>query len=463
MSQLPSGWTPVALGELVDISMGQAPPGITCNKDGVGTPFVKAGEFTASGRPVIREWTTAPLKRAKKTDILVCVVGATCGKVNFGEDCAIGRSVAALSPLYGVSREYLFRFLSTRVSHLRSGAAGSAQGVISKEALQNEAFPLAPEAEQHRIVAKLDQHFEQTALSRDELAHILVLVEHYKQAVLRKAFSGELTASERTQASWQSTEVNSDAIDGRSEDLLVGLPNAWRWTSMDQVVDVAGGLTKNAKRNYHELRVPYLRVANVYANELRLEEIKEIGCSPSELKKTLLQKDDLLIVEGNGSLEQIGRVAIWDGSISPCSHQNHLIRARSKGLVPARYILYWLLSPIGRQAIERVASSSAGLHTLSITKVSGVPIPIASYAEAELIVRKIDAAMAWIDSIHRETSGAIRLLAHLDGGILAKAFRGELGTQDPNDEPAATLLERVRAEREAQPKMRRGRRAKKRM
>lgn len=81
------------LGDVASTVMGQAPAGKDCNKAGNGYPFVKAGEFSAD-RPVIREWTTNPLKKAKEGDVLVCVVGATAGKVNLGIDCAIGRSVA---------------------------------------------------------------------------------------------------------------------------------------------------------------------------------------------------------------------------------------------------------------------------------------------------------------------------------------------------------------------------------
>ncbi|EBW2381260.1 restriction endonuclease subunit S, partial [Salmonella enterica subsp. enterica serovar Enteritidis] len=97
---------------------------------------------------------------------------------------------------------------------------------------------------------------------------------------------------------------------------------------MGAVVQITGGLTKNSARNALPLRVPYLRVANVYANELRLDEITEIGCTEAEYRRTLLQPGDLLIVEGNGSLDQIGRVAMWDGEHPGCAHQNHLIRAR---------------------------------------------------------------------------------------------------------------------------------------
>lgn len=86
-----------ALGDIVDLVMGQAPSSKDTNFEGRGTPFVKVGEF-GEHRPVTREWTTNPLRMARKTDVLLCVVGATCGKINLGEECAIGRSVAAIRP-----------------------------------------------------------------------------------------------------------------------------------------------------------------------------------------------------------------------------------------------------------------------------------------------------------------------------------------------------------------------------
>ena len=73
---------------------------------------------------------------------------------------------------------------------------------------------------------------------------------------------------------------------------------------------IIGGLTKNQKRNDHALKLPYLRVANVYANELKLNDIEYIGVTERELEKLLVRKGDLLVVEGNGSPDQIGRAAL---------------------------------------------------------------------------------------------------------------------------------------------------------
>ncbi|MFN9828465.1 MAG: restriction endonuclease subunit S [Pseudanabaena sp.] len=229
---------------------------------------------------------------------------------------------------------------------------------------------------------------------------------------------------------------------------LENIPDQWLWTTTGQIAEITGGLTKNQNRAKCEKQVPYLRVANVYANELRLDDISEIGISETEWNRVKLKKDDLLIVEGNGSIEHIGRVALWDGSIDPCVHQNHLIKMRLGSLVLSKYALYWLLSPSGRNVIMQVASSSSGLHTLSISKVSSLPIPLCQIEEQKEIVRRVEKMFAKIDKMEEEYQKAVKLCDRLEQATLAKAFRGELVPQDPNDEPASVLLEQVKREKE---------------
>ena len=140
--------------------MGQAPARKDCNTTGRGTPFVKTGEFGAI-RPMIREWTTDPKRMACETDVLISVVGATCGKINLGADCAIGRSVAALRPRpQKLDQFWLHYFMEGQVKRLRTGSQGAAQTVISKDMLANTLIPLPPLEEQRRIVAVLDEAFE---------------------------------------------------------------------------------------------------------------------------------------------------------------------------------------------------------------------------------------------------------------------------------------------------------------
>lgn len=428
--------------------MGQAPAGSACNKEGKGIPFVKAGEFSEA-RPLVREWTTSPLRFGKVGDVFLCVVGATCGKINYGIDCAIGRSVAALRPSLGLKTEYLYNFLSTKVMLLRSGSTGSAQGVISKPGINSIVIPLPPLPEQKRIVAKLEELFSELEAGEASLRKARRQLGVYRQSLLKQAFEGKLTQTWRTQNADTLGEplVASAKLDAEPSPL----PQGWIWQTLNDVAEITGGLTKNSKRDSLPLRIPYLRVANVYANELRLDEIKDIGVTAAEAKKVRLVKGDLLIVEGNGSLDQIGRVAAWNGSINDCGHQNHLIRARCHPSAYHDFVLMFLLSPHGRDVIEKQAASTSGLHTLSVSKVQRVPVPLCSLPEQQEIVRILDEQFEAIERNERELDAALKRSEALRQSILKRAFSGRLVPQDPADEPASALVARLRAERSATP------------
>lgn len=150
------------------------------------------------------------------------------------------------------------------------------------------------------------------------------------------------------------------------------VPNA----KLSDVASITGGLTKNSNRNKMKLKLPYLRVANVSYAKIDVSEMLEIGLTEDEKAKTLLSHDDLLFVEGNGSPDQIGRVALWRNEITPCVHQNHLIKARfiSHLIVPC-FALYYFMSQEGRKQIRSKAVSTSGLYTLSVSKISNLLIP----------------------------------------------------------------------------------------
>ncbi|MGI0134282.1 MAG: restriction endonuclease subunit S, partial [Candidatus Micrarchaeaceae archaeon] len=185
-----------------------------------------------------------------------------------------------------------------------------------------------------------------------------------------------------------------------------------------------GGLTKNPKRAKLSNQLPYLRVANVYANELRLGEIEYIGVADSELEKLLVRSGDLLIVEGNGSKDQIGRLAIWDGSIVPCVHQNHLIKVRLVNPAMSKWVLYWLQSPSGRHFVELVASSTSGLYTLSVNKVGDLPILLPPLTEQIRIVAEVERRLSVVEELEATFAFNLQRATRLSQSILKRAFSG---------------------------------------
>ncbi len=324
------------------------------------------------------------------------------------------------------------------------------QASINAEFLKRETpILLAPLPIQQQIVDRLDAHFSRLDAAEAALRRVQANLKRYRAAVLQAACSGRLVATEAVVAraegrsyepaavllarvlaerrtAWQKANPGKSYKEPRAPatEGLAALPEGWVWATVEQVGEVSGGITKNARRGTFELNLPYLRVANVYSDRLDLGEVSTIGMQPQELERVLLRKDDLLIVEGNGSLEQIGRVALWDAQIEPCVHQNHLIKVRATAVVYSRYLLYWLLSPGGRVQIVETASSTSGLHTLSLSKVNDLVVPIPPLAEQVRIVNEVQERMTVLNATSVTSDMAVKKQAALRQAVLGEAFGG---------------------------------------
>jgi type I restriction enzyme S subunit len=162
---------------------------------------------------------------------------------------------------------------------------------------------------------------------------------------------------------------------------------------------------------------------------LDLAEIAEFELFAGEFERYALRAGDLLVVEGNGSLSEIGRAALWHGEIAECVHQNHLIRVRPTDVLPAYLELYWD-SPVASRAIADLAVTTAGLYNLSVGKIARVPVAVPPYEEQQEIVRRVKATLGNVDRLVGNISSASAALDGAVRGALAKAFRGELVPTD---------------------------------
>lgn len=449
MSELPNGWLTATMQDVV----------INPQQDIVDGPFgsnLKASEYQESGIPIIRLQNVARNRFIDKNikyisevkadelqrhsfiagDIAVTKLGDPLGKAaiipsSFSYGIIVADIVRLrIDPRYADSRYVTYAINSTAVcAKLAEETKGTTRPRVNLGHIRSLEFPVAPINEQKRIADKLDTLLARVDACRSRLENVPRLLKRFRQAVLTAATSGELTSDWRKEHGVNITDW---------EDSLLGNCGI-----------VSGGLTKNAKRASLSLKKPYLRVANVYMNRLELDDVTEIGLTDSEYEKTRLVAGDLLIVEGNGSIDQLGRVAIWNDAIDECVHQNHIIRWRTIGILP-KYVLLWLMSPRGRNDITDLASTTTGLYTLSISKVSALPIDLPSINEQHEIVRRVETLFAYADCLEARYTAARSQVDQLTPVLLEKAFRGELVSQDPNDEPATMLLERVSAARVAE-------------
>ena len=338
------------------------------------------------------------------------------------------------------------KFFGLYLSSVEAELISKGMGVqnISSKDIEGLSLGLPPVSEQRRIIAKIEELFSELDKGVESLTIAREQLKVYRQAVLKHAFEGKLTAGWRSKNP-QRAEVaeslharapaerqpNAEAPDSPQIQTYQG--KEWVWLRLGDVSHVSGGLTKNPKRNALSRTMKYLRVANVYADRLDLSDVAEIGVTDAEFDKLNLTRGDLLVVEGNGSVDQIGRVAIWKCELANVGHQNHLIRVRLKSGMSPQFFQSFLMSPVGRELIVKQASSTSGLHTLSISKVSGLPVPVPSTQEQEQILLAIAGPLSEIEKLDEECALGIAKCAALRQSILKKAFSGNLMPRDSSE------------------------------
>jgi type I restriction enzyme S subunit len=320
---------------------------------------------------------------------------------------------------------------------------------------------LPPIAEQRRIVAKLDSLTARTGRARSELDHIPKLIAKYKQAILAKAFSGGLTKDWRIGREsvpgitlrdevlskraaklreFGLKHTNAD-LDFSGESACPKLPVSWTWMPVAALASkVADGVHK--KPNYVEVGIPFVTVRNLTAGRsidfgtcrfiTKADHDEFSKRAPVDFGDILITKDGTL-----GVVRAVRTKTKFSIFVSVA-----LVKPVDGSMTD--YLELALQAPIVQNQMVGVGS---GLQHIHLTDLRKDMIPVAPPEERKEIVRRIEAAFAWLDKVAAEHARATHLLPKLDQGILAKAFRGELVPQDPNDEPASVLLDRIKAER----------------
>ncbi|CAG2258192.1 restriction endonuclease subunit S [Burkholderia sola] len=182
------------------------------------------------------------------------------------------------------------------------------------------------------------------------------------------------------------------------------LPKGWKQVPLHTVAEVRTGLSKNARREGATLKRPYLRVANVQDGALDLSDVQEIDVPASQMPRYTLQSGDLLLIEGNGNPENLGRGCLWRGQIPEAVHQNHVfaVRTHTNGPLLPEFLELQVQSPYGRGYFLSCAKGSTGLSSLNSTQLKSFPVILPSYEEQCRIARVIytwDAAITTTEKL----------------------------------------------------------------
>ena len=393
-----------------------------------------------------------------------------------GEVASTGFCV--LNPAREIDHRFIFYFVLNDefISKLNPLQRGTSYPAVRDGDVLSQGLMLAPLPEQRRIVAEIEKQFTRLDASVAALKRAQANLKRYRASVLKAACEGKLVPTEaelahaegrdyepadrllerilaERRARWEAQEkprgkykepVAPDTSD------LPKLPEGWVWATLPQISDLKGGATKGRRYRAGEslTEVPYLRVANVQRGYLDLSEIKTIEVTQEVADQLALVPGDILFTEG-GDRDKLGRGWVWKGELDGCIHQNHIFRSRLLLTEMHPEFVSWWGNSFGQTFFEHSGKQTTNLASINLSVLSSFPVPLPPLAEQRRIVAEVERRLSVTQKAEASIEANLRRVERLRQSILKQAFSGKLVPQDPGDEPASALLERIRAEREA--------------
>ncbi len=279
------------------------------------------------------------------------------------------------------------------------------------------------------IVAIEDQKqiaaFLTACLRREELLALPPYLSEPRQIVARIE---ELAAKiDEARGLRQKAVEEAEAIHASTAVELLKAVLGMRRSSIENIAEVRGGIQKGPHRTPGSNPVRYLTVAHVHRNQISLADPRFFEVSPDELERWRLERGDVLIIEGNGSLNQIGRTALFRGELDNCVHQNHIIRIRpNQSQIDPEFLNTYLNSPTGQDEVHARSRTTSGLRNLSVGRIKQITVPVPPLPEQRRIVAYLDNLQDTVNALKQLQSETYAELDAMLPSILDKAFRGDL-------------------------------------
>lgn len=343
---------------------------------------------------------------------------------------------------------------------------GTTRFKLNQSPMRTIPVPLPPLSEQHRIVAKIEELFTRLDAGVEALKKIKAQLKRYRQSVLKHAFEGKLTAEWR-QAHKDELEPASVLLErikqqrhetakGKYKELpqlgtseLTDLPEGWLWAQIGAITEsMKNGIYKPASY-YSDNGIACLRMYNIGNGFIIWKDIKRMNLSKNEISEYELLPGDVLVNRVN-SRELVGKAAVIPTGLEPCLYESKNIRLRLYlRYVNSTYVNYWFLLS-SQEYFNRNAQQTVGMASINQEQLGSMPIPIPQTLEQHKISEEIERRFSVADQIGKTVDQSLKQAERLRHSILKRAFEGKLVPQDPNDEPAKKLLERIRQERARQ-------------
>lgn len=399
------------LGDIFNLIGGGTPTTSIEEYWGNGMPWISSADIDHSGRIDYRRRVTPSGVANSTTNVVprgtvIVVTRVGLGKVaQLTEDTCFSQDIQALlaketAPAY--SSRFLMYQLMFKMQTVKYNGRGTTISGITKKQLADVSLYFPPLPEQERIVSRIEELFSQLDAGVETLKKTKAQLAVYRQAVLKEAFEGRLTASVPI------------------ADVRLG----------DYIETPRYGTSKKCSYDYGSGKTAVYRIPNIEHRTGRIshEDIKYSQFTESEMDGIRLKQGDILIIRSNGSVSLVGRAAMVYDTDTSCTFAGYLMRLRikeEKALLP-KFLLLYLQSHQARIYIENKAKSTSGVHNINSTEISDLQLPLYEIEKQYTIINAIESRLSVCDSIEQTADAALQQAEAMRQSILKDAFEGRL-------------------------------------
>jgi type I restriction enzyme S subunit len=348
-----------------------------------------------------------------------------------------------------LDRRYLFHWLKhpAFLKYVEAASHGMNMPRLGTDAGRSAPVVLAPRPEQTRIADQLDTLLARIQACQDRLEAVPALLKRFRLPVLDAAITGSLSQT------WRDSRPRIGAaseIPAWATSIgLHALPPGWRWARFDEFLAGLRSGTSAVPTN-SPTQYPVLRSSSVRPMGIDLEDVRYLASLHKVRADDLLTEGDLLFTRLSGSLEYVANCVFVRGlGERRIYYPDRLFKARLKNPSLGPYVELCFSSSLLRRHLTVESKSTAGHQRISMGAIREFPIPLPGDDEQLVIVEKVAQLLGFAGRLEQRHAAALAMSKRLVPLTLAKAFRGELVSQDPTDEPASALLARIAAARSA--------------
>lgn len=406
LNNLPKNWCECNLGNVCCLDNG-------VKQNNLHLPLLDAKYLRGKKEPEFRDTGVV----LYENDYVILVDGENSGEIFTVKSTGImGSTFKKLNISKLINVDYILCNIRCNQNLFRTNKKGAAIPHLDKQLFKNLIINLPPIKEQGRIVEKIEELFSDIDNGIKDLKTAQAQIKQYRQSVLKSAFEGKLYKT----SEWKEVKLNSISM-------KIG----------------SGATPKGGKHSYYKAGIPIIRSMNVLMNHFSSIGLAYLNDEQAEqLKNVITEKDDVLL---NITGASIGRTCVLPDYYVNARVNQHVAIIRTTNKIVSKFLSFYLSTPYMQNKIN---NENYGVTRQALTKstIENFDIPLPSLPEQQQIVAEIEKRFLVADELEKAVNEGLEKADKLKQSILKKAFEGKLVPQDPNDEPASALLDRIKKE-----------------